>query len=69
MYEIMSCYVGDIKQFKHFNLGGGGLDSSYHVRTNMRLRMGNIGGVSYTLYIRERYTFSIVCPFKKDVIF
>jgi hypothetical protein len=44
-----------------------GVDSSYHIRTNMSVERGIIGGISiHSTYKGEVY-FSSVCTFKKAI--
>lgn len=46
----------------------GGLDSLYHVQTNVSVGWGIIWGISvHTTYIKKRYCFSSVCTLKKAI--
>ena len=48
-------------------LNPGELDLSYHIRTNMCVGRGNIGGVCvHNVYTRE-ILFSLVCTLRKAI--
>ena len=44
------------------------MDSSYHVRTNLNVRRGINWALVYIVYIRERYSFSLVYASNKAVL-
>ena len=52
-------------------LGGGGVDSSYHIQTNVSVNKGIIQGINVHSIVHkvERYWFSSVCTFKKAIKF